>query len=194
MTTITLTSELEAVNTLLAAIGEDPVSSLLVTDVADVADAKAKLDEVSREVQTKGWAFNTEEQYPLSRDVNGYINVPPNLMKMSLSRVDYPDVDVALRGTRLYDKVNHTYIFTADLNATTVFLLSWDELPQVARHYIMVKASRAYQARNLGATSLFQFTEADEATALVNLQEAEGETGRYNMLTDSYSVANTLIR
>lgn len=194
MTTITLTSELEAVNTLLAAIGEDPVSSLLVTDVADVADAKAKLDEVSRDIQTKGWAFNTEEQYPLSRDVNGYINVPPNLVKLSLNRVDYPSVDVAQRGTRLYDKVNHTYIFTTDLKATAVFLLSWDELPQAARHYIMVKASRAYQARDLGATSLFQFTEADEAAALANLSEAEGETGRHNMLTGSYSVANILIR
>lgn len=194
MTTTTLTSELEAVNTLLAAIGETPVSSLLVTDVADVADAKTKLDEVSREVQSKGWAFNTEEQYPLSRDVNGSITLPPNLLKMSLSRVDYPDIDVAQRGSRLYDKVGHTYIFTVDLKATAVFLLAWDDLPQAARHYIMVKAARSYQARNLGASSLFQFTEAEEGEALANLKESEGETGRYNMLTDSYSVANILIR
>ena len=53
------TTELEAVNTLLHTIGEAPVNSLTGTLPIDATLANNTLSEVSREVQSAGWHWNT---------------------------------------------------------------------------------------------------------------------------------------
>jgi hypothetical protein len=186
-------TELEAVNMCLAAIGESPVNTLSNTGLADVASARAKLLEFSRTVQSTGWAFNTEEQYPLTRASDSTITAPTNALKVSLDR-NVTSAQVALRGQKLYDKASHTYIFTQDLKATVVFFLDWDELPQTARQYIAICASRSFQGNNLSSDTLDRLTEDDEVKALIALKDAEGDDGQYNMFTDSYSVANAWMR
>jgi hypothetical protein len=188
-----LMTELEAVNMCLAAIGESPVNTLSNTGLADVASARAKLLEFSRTVQSTGWAFNTEEQYPLTRASDSTITAPTNALKVSLDR-NVTSAQVALRGQKLYDKASHTYIFTQDLKATVVFFLDWDELPQTARQYIAICASRSFQGNNLSSDTLDRLTEDDEVKALIALKDAEGDDGQYNMFTDSYSVANAWMR
>lgn len=194
MTTQALTTELEAVNTLLGAIGESPINSLAVTGLADVSSAKAVMDEISREVQMIGWHFNTEDGYPLTRDSAGRIYLPANALKVILPKKYLSTMNVVQRGLKLYDKKNHVDTFTVDLEAALVFLLAWDELPQVARHYITVRASRIFQARTLGSDTQFRFSEEAETAAKRELQEAEGETGNYNMFTDNLGVATTWMR
>ncbi len=51
------TTELQAVNTILSAIGELPTTATVLTNgtSADVSMAKQILDEVNREVQAEGW-------------------------------------------------------------------------------------------------------------------------------------------
>lgn len=186
MTTTVLTSELEAVNTLLGAVGESRINSLEVSGLADVAAAKDTLNEVSREVQARGWNFNTESDYPLNRDLTGRISLPANCLRAVFSRT-HPDMQLAQRGLRLYDKTAHSFVFTKDLTAEVIFLLPWDELPQVARHFIMVRASRIYQARTLGSDTQFQFSAEEEEAAGAVLDEHEGDTGGHNMLTGSSS-------
>ena len=58
-TQITLTSELQAINTMLSIIGEAPVSSITENIGADVSIAKQILDESSVDIQSKGWNYNT---------------------------------------------------------------------------------------------------------------------------------------
>lgn len=190
MTTIALTSELEAVNTLLAAIAESRINTLEVTGLADVSAARATLDEISREVQLVGWHFNTEEDYPLPRDTSNRITVPANTLKCVVQGSSF---DITQRGLRLYDKTNHRDTFTDDLKARVIVLLPWDELPQVARHYIMVRAARIFQARTLGADSQFSFSEEEERSAKKSLDETEGATGSYNMFS-SNSVTSIMER
>ena len=55
-------TELEAVNILLTTIGEAPVNTLTGNQVTDVSIANQVLNEVSREVQSQGWHFNTEQR------------------------------------------------------------------------------------------------------------------------------------
>ena len=191
MTTIALTSELEAVNTLLHAISEAPINSLLATGLADVSAARSTLDEISREVQLVGWHFNTEEEYPLPRDISNRITVPANTLKCI---VQGSSNDITQRGLRLYDKTNHRDTFTEDLKGRVIVLLPWDELPQVARHYIMVRAARIFQARTLGSDSQFSFSAEEEKAAEKSLKETEGETGNYNMFSGSYSVTSIMER
>lgn len=189
----TLTTELEAVNTMLDCIGESPISTLEVTGLADAAKAKATLAEVSRKVQEKGWHFNSETEYPLTRDTDGYITLPTNVLKVDTT-AEFNDYDVAQRGSRLYWKDDHTYVFDKDLEADIVFYLPWTELPQAARSYIEIRAARVFQGRQLGSETQFKFSAQEEADALAAMVSAEADNSDYNMFNGSWSVANILNR
>jgi len=194
MTTVaTPTSELEAVNTMLATIGESPVSSLEVSGIANVAIAKQVLSEVNRDVQTKGWHFNTEINYALVPSVDGFLYVPSNVMKVDTTKA-YQYIDVTQRGNRLYDRDNHTFVFTSTVEVDMVVLLPFTDIPEPARYYITIRAARTFQKRVLGSDSLDKMTAEDEAMALSALNEAEGDEGDYNMFNGSWSVANILQR
>lgn len=194
MTATTLTSELEAINTMLHAAGESPVDSLDSSGLADVAAAKALLDRQSRLLQSPGWIFNTEYDYPLTPDVDGLIQLPLNTLSVD-TNAQHTDVDVVQRGTKLYDRKGHTYVFTnQSLKGTMKFLLGFEELPQPARHYLMVSAARIYQAEVLGSDTQFKFSQGEEQNALVALRNSEADNADYNMLSGSWSVSNILRR
>lgn len=195
MTTVTTpTTELEAVNLMLSVIGESPLSNLTDITVVDAVLARQVLSEVSRAVQSKGWHFNTEAAFPLMPDATTKeIKVPPNCLRVVTVTPDY-QVDAVHRGTRLYDRQNHTYEFSKTIKVDMVVVLPFDEMPETARHYIAVRAARVFQGRTVGSDTLYAFTDKDEKDALVALKKAEGVTGKHNMLTDSYSVSRILQR
>lgn len=62
------------------------------------AMAVANLDETSREVQQKGWHFNTEYAVELSRNTEGKIPLPLNV-----ARADIRDIDVVQRGSFFFN-------------------------------------------------------------------------------------------
>lgn len=189
------TTKLEAVNTLLKTIGEAPVATLVGNEslATDVQEAISTLDEVSREVQSAGWTFNREKDYPLTRAADNQIVVPLNAAKVDVDKDVYYDIDPVLRGTKLYDRTSHTYYFTKDLKAEIVFLLEFEELPETARRYILLRASRMFQDRAVGSSDIRQTAAADETAALYALQEEEGESGDYSIF-DNYTVSRTLDR
>lgn len=193
MATLAPTTELEAVNTMLTTIGEAPVSSLEVSGLSDVAIAKQVLSEVSRAIQNKGWHFNMEKEYPLSPSVDGYLIPPTNTLRVDTNK-EYSDKDVVMRGTRLYDRTEHSYVFTDAVKVDLIVLLPFDELPESARYYITIRAARIFQRRVLGSDTVEGYTQDEEASALMMMQEAETGTGDYNMLNGSYSVASILER
>jgi len=186
-------TELEAVNMCLAAIGESPVNTLSNTGLADVASARAKILEFSRTIQSTGWAFNTESQFPLTRAPDGTITAPQNTLKASVDRT-VSSAQIALRGQKVYDKVAHTYIFKQDLKVTAVFFLDWEELPQPARQYIAICAARSFQGNNLSSETLDSLTADDELKALIALKDSESDDGDFNMFLDSFSVADAWLR
>lgn len=189
---LTLTSKLEAVNIILRSAGETQVSSLAVTGLAFLDNAQADLLEASRLIQSVGWKFNTEDAFPLTRDTTGYIALPGNTIKCDVDDSFNGSTNAIQRGTNLYDATAHSYIFKQDLTASMVFLLTWDELPEPARHYITIKAARKFQARDFGSDSQDRFTANDELQAMLALSQHEADTGDYNMLSDSRSVASIL--
>ena len=158
-TVLTPTSELEAINTILSVIGESPISSLSeVSSVADAVTAQSILSEVSRQVQTKGWHFNTEKDFELTPDTyNKEILVPTNALRVD-SMGDDREMDVVQRGNKLYDRKKHTFQFDKSIKCDLVVLLPFDQLPQAARHYITIKAARIFQSRTVGSEALYQFT------------------------------------
>jgi len=111
---LSATTKLDAINTMLSTIGEAPINTLEDIGSVDAVMAEQILDSTSREVQGRGWHWNTEKEYLISLDSNGYLWLPPTVL-----RADDSDgrlgKDVVVRGQRLYDRVNHTYVFDKDM-------------------------------------------------------------------------------
>ena len=64
-----LTTKLEAVNIMISVIGESPVNTLGGTSVpVTVIQSVQVLDETNKAIQSEGWHFNTEYDYPLIPD------------------------------------------------------------------------------------------------------------------------------
>ena len=185
------TTELEAINTMLSTIGESPVNAVEDTGNVDVVIARQILQTVSREVQARGWHFNTEINYTITPDSEGYLVLPNTVLKVDTV---YPDSskDVVVRGSRLYDREKHTYVFTDAVKVDMTILLTFDELPEVARNYATIRASRIFQERVVGSDTLHAFNSQDEARAMVSLMEYEADTADLNILSGNYSVYRIL--
>lgn len=193
---LSMTSELDAVNVMLGTIGESPINSLdAATGVVDAVTARAILSEVSVQVQEEGWHFNTDYEFVLTPALNTKeIYVAANTIEVDASAYDRNDIDVAIRGNRLYDRKNKTYQFEQSIKADLTILLEFNELPQAARHYITIRAARVFQQRVIGSDTLGSFTEKDEARALRSMRRYESKTADYNILTGNYSVMRTIDR
>ncbi len=192
MTATTHLTELEALNTMLTAADEAPVQSISQAGHLPLTIAKQILNDTSRTVQSKGWSFNTEEEYPLTRDTNGEIPLAPNMLSVDVDD-KWTSVKPVQRGLRLYNKKAHSFVFDSDLTGTVIWVLPWDELPQAARQYIMVRAARSFQVRMQAGESVYSLTENDELHALMALESYEADTADANFLTDSMSVSEVLI-
>jgi hypothetical protein len=185
-------SELEAVNLMLATVGDSPVSSLANTGDLHISMALQFLYNVSREVQTVGWHFNYEEEYPLALNIDSNIVVPSNTLTLDVSDVDNT-YDVVTRGNRLYDRKNHTYTFSKSLKVDIIFFLPWEDLPQPARQYIAIMAARRFQRRVQGDEAVEKHTTSEEAMAKAQLEDWEATTRDYN-LGDNYDVFQIINR
>ena len=117
------TTELEAVNTMLNTIGEAPVNTLVNMTSVDAITALSVLQSVNREVQSQGWFFNYEYNYPLTPNQNGELSLPTNIMSVDSSNVSHKH-DLVQRGSRAYDRLNHTYIFDEAVKCDLILLLS----------------------------------------------------------------------
>lgn len=182
----TPTTVLEAVNQIIATIGEPPVNSVEDNGVIDAVMALQALSAVNRAVQLKGWHWNTEENYPIAATYpEGELRLPKNTLKVDTSGAD-GDLDLVHRGQRLYDRKNHTFQIGRSVKVDIVFLLPFEELPEAARTYITVKAARRFNEGQIGSELLSNFTLRDEQMALFALEEAEGETADYNILNNAF--------
>lgn len=191
---LTVTTELDAINTMLSNIGESPVNTVENSGVVDAVLAKQLLDATSIAVQTQGWHFNTELDYPLTPTFpEKEIQLPVNLLRID-SVGEHQMIDVVQRGSRLYDRRKHTYQFDKPLNAVLVILLPFDDLPESARGYITIKAARTFQERIVGAEEHSSFNAKDEMRALLTLQNSDLKNADYNILTDNYTTATGIDR
>jgi hypothetical protein len=189
------TTELEAVNTLLHTIGEAPVNSLTGTLPIDATLANNTLSEVSREVQSAGWHWNTFYKYSLSLDTNSKIPLADNIMRVDLPTGKYPlsTYDVIKRGSFLYNKQGNTFVFDDAVEANVIVLLPFAELPENARRYITIRGARIFQDRTLGAGVLHKFNQVDELNALAILKQEETDTADTNIF-NSYDTFNIISR
>jgi hypothetical protein len=183
-----LTTQLEAVNVMLGNIGESPVTALSPLSSLPVSaqTAISVLDEVSRDVQSEGWHFNTVNKVTLSPNVNGEIFLTDDVLH--IDTLDHSK-DIVQRGQQLFDRGENTLVFDNDLKVTVTYLLDFTELHEQARRYITLKASRVFQGRIVGSQELEQQILREELKARQNLEEADG-IGSDRTIFDNYDVAS----
>ena len=188
-------TELEAVNTMLVTIGEQPVSSLdNLAGLQDASIARQILSNISRAVQSKGWVFNLDLQVTYTPDANGEINLGANVLRIdTTTKVRSTTKDIVERGGKLYDREKNTSIFTDTVKVDRVIVLNFDDLPEVARRYIAIRSARVFHDRVVGSGELHDFFREDEQVAWQELLEYEGEVGDYTIF-DDYDVYRIIER
>ncbi|CAA2141607.1 hypothetical protein [Hyphomicrobium sp. ghe19] len=191
-TPVTPTTELEAVNTMLAAISESPVSTLDDDTVVDAAMARDTLRNEMRGLQSEGWQWNTDYEYVLTPNANNEIEIPATAAFIDPSASE--GKDYVWRGTRLYDRAGKTYTITKSVKVDIIWMLGFDEMPEPFRRYCYIKAIRKFVDEQMGDQALHQFTEMDEAKAAAAFRRMENKTANFNILRDSYSTARILMR
>ena len=202
--TVAATTELEAINIMLAAIGEAPVNSLTGQVPVDVRIAQSTLIEVNKRIQSEGWSFNTEIDVTLVRNqTTKQIELSTNILRIDANIHQHPTIDPIQRGLKLYDRLNNRYEFDEDLICTVVYFRPFTELTEPARSYINIKAARVFVDRLVSDDALRSYTEQDEIRARAILMETDLANGDHNILRgdpsltsvfDTYSPANGLIR
>jgi len=185
------TTKLEAVNEILACVGETPVSSLS-TGYVEADMALNTLNNVNREVQAKGWNFNTEVAYTLPISTIGEALLPTNALKADGSSQTSTD-DWVMRGSKMYNRATKTFISTLDsLNVDMVILIAFEDLPEAARRYITLRAARMVQDRTLGLPYPHSFSIQDEQLALIELKDSDADVNDFNIFNsfDTYQIIN----
>jgi len=191
---VAATTELEAINIMLAAIGEAPINSLTDTLPVDARTAQNTLTEVNKEVQSEGWSFNTEIDVTLTRDGSNQINLPINILRVDANIHQHPTIDPIQRGLKLYDRQNNKYEFDEDLICTVVYYRDFNEITEQARRYINIKAARIFVDRLIGDQGLRTYTQEDETRARAILTESDYANADHNLLRGDPSLTNIIKR
>lgn len=190
---VTLTSKLDAINSMLIGVGEAPVNTLN-SGLQEAEIAALTLTTVSREVQSSGWTFNTDLKITLVRNTANNIVVPLNTLQVdTLGLKRRYDTDVVLRSGKLYDRTKNTFEFTDDIEVDIVLLFDFEELPEIARRYISLRAGRKFQENTIGSSEMTQLQFKDEQNALFALRDADAQTADFNIF-DNYDTFRALDR
>ena len=174
----------------------------------DVAIAYNTLTEVTREVQSEGWVYNTERNYDgLQPDASTKkITIPNNVIQADLSQ-DYVNNlgrNVVNRGGVLYDTITHTDVWNTDetLYLDILWEFAYENIPQPIQAYIVARAAAIVSSRVVGDPNQYQMLQQKEAYARAMALEYDCNQGDHSFFGapqngnyyKAYSPFNTLIR
>jgi len=176
---------LGAINTMLNAIGEEDIDSEEdIDDVLEATKARKKLMETKREVLSGGWDVNTDDNYVLPIDLNGYIPIPANVLQVT-------DItgDLIEKGHMLYSKSGQSTIFEEAQTVIVLWDLAFNDIPQALRNYITFKATKRFRDADIGADATQHgFTQEDERDAYMEARRSEATSTNASMLSPTYDI------
>lgn len=191
-TTLETSDELAAVNDILAAIGEPPVSTLEGDSNADVASARRILNKINRQIQSRGYTFNIEENSQLIPDVyNRLIPYMSDYLSILSSGGATAYVN---RGGYVYDRTTNTDKFDGPITVTIIKLREYYEMPECFQYLIVTKAARRFNNSFFGAPEIDAVLAEEEQEAKIACAEYELDFGNFNMLDGDAFVGGLLSR
>ncbi|USS70641.1 tail tubular protein A [Vibrio phage ICP3] len=184
-------AELDAINDILASIGESPVNTLESDANADVVNARRILHKINRQEQSKGWTFNIEDGATLVPDVySQLIPYMPNYLSVTTTG-GTPYVN---RGGYVYDRINKTDRFTSPITVNLITLRTFDEMPEQFKSYIVTKAAKEFNIRFFGAPEI----DTVLGNELIDLERAVNEYeldyGAFNIFNNDPYVSGVISR
>ena len=162
-------TELDAINRMLAVIGEAPIdtlSSIQINEITDSALARRTLAEVNRDVQSEGWSWNTDESVEVGATAQGGSSFHPRCRLGS-----------ALRSTATVSTCNGLKIGTGRSRPMPLLMTlavsstspsssaGLGSAAHQAQEYISIRAARIYSDRFTNSTVIFSYTSGDETYA-----------------------------
>lgn len=165
------TTELEAINLCLGAIGEQPINAVPTSGTSKATIARDLVYEQSRDVQLEGLQCNTENKYLIELDEDSYATLPSNTLNVDTSYL-YQN-HLVERAGKLYDTKEQTFVLTDDVYVDLILFLEWTDLPQHVRRYAGIQAARLFQKRYISDEKAHRFTEEDELKAKRQFQRKE---------------------
>jgi len=180
-TTENLDTELSAVNSVLAAIGQAPVTEINY-DNPEVSLIANLIQECLQDLLNEGWSFNTERNFPMKPNADGRIPYPNNIL-----RLDYTDnyywreKDVVRRNGYVYDKIAHTDVFDKGFNADVVWAWAYKDIPPAFQRYVVISASIRAASQLVGSTELVSLLSQEKQVARATIMENECNQGDYTM-------------
>ena len=182
-------TELEAVNTLLAVIGEAPIdklSDLNKNEITDASLARKTLNEVKRDLCGEGWSWNTDFAVKLTQDSKKQFLLDANWLKVEFAPAQYPQSNLVARGLKVYDRYKRTFELGDDMEEVLISYvlinLDWDDVPYQAQQYIAIRAARIYADRFVNSNAIYTYTVQDEEYARAMLIRSEESDGEANLL------------
>ena len=184
-TTTDTETELSAVNAVLGAIGQSPVTSL-VFDNPEISFIYNLLRDANVDVQNEGWHFNTERHVKYTPDsTTNKIAVGNDILKMDVTdgwtKRYY---DVVKRNGYLYDKYDHTDDWSElsdGIALDVVRLFTFEDLPSVFQRYITYRTSRMAATQLVANPQLVQLLAQQEQLARAACMEYECNQGNHSM-------------
>lgn len=180
---IVLTKQ-EAVNEVLAHLGEAPVSSITGPNDELVSRVLAELNTQSRNLQLRAWAFNTDEDVTVANDaVTGEVTLPSTVARVQI----HPDFQSSsstyvVRGRRMYNRKTASYNIGGGIKfARIIHVLDWDDLPLPAQVYLTLRTARVVIPKTHG-------TERQELNATREELDAWAELRRDHNLMDRANI------
>ena len=186
---ISTDTELSAVNSILGSIGQAPITSLQASGGIDplanpeISFVKNLLDEVSKDVQTIGWTFNSEYKVKKSPDAQGNYVVPSNaiLYDISNGQIDR-STNVVKRDGKLFDTINQTDVFSGEYYFDIVTLYPFQDVPPAIQRYIIARASMRAATQLVSNADLVKLLQVEEEQARANAMEFETQQGDHNFM------------
>ena len=187
-TTVTIDTELSAVNAILGSIGQSPISGLDFNN-PEISFIYNILKECNQDVQNEGWTFNLE--YHIKENVNASDN--KIIIESDVIRIDNTDEwdrtrDFVRRKDtddgiwKMYDRVNHTFEYPDDdyFYVNKVRLLNFEDIPTCFQRYIIYKASGRAAVQLVSNAQLQQMLATYELQARAACMEYECNQGDHS--------------
>lgn len=182
-----VSTELDAVNQILSAVGQAPVTTLDLQN-PEVYTVLQTLRDTSREIQSEGWNFNTEYLVKMTKNSDNTIDVPYNVLQIDTNKDQHSDdYSVIQKDGKLYDKYHHLFDdreefkFTKDIYCDIIYFYSFNNLPFAFQAHIIAKAARKVATKLVGNTDLVRVLSIDEEQTKAALMEYETRQGDFSI-------------
>ena len=171
-------TEIDAINRMLRYIGELPIPTGVTIDSLpeghEAVIARVILAETLREEQENKLWFNTFEVTYVP-DTDGYITLPENL-------IEFENNDYFKEGNNLYTRDTISATFTEPVTLTARLEISFDNIPDIFRTYVVLVASKHLHVYLNGDDTTQKELETKVALQQIKVEREHLRQSKFNLV------------